>query len=227
MANLGALRHRLVTGLLVNVFANVPYLTAVLGTVAVFFLLAGNGGLNDPKVRIVLGFAGMAAFVLFYLAWFRWSLTNPWANVLRYQSARLREAIGKRSEVAIDLDDPRVLLVQFWLPVADGEVLALPTWELGYLLLDDECGTALFEGDSHRAVIPAGAVTGFDSKLEPQMSVEGSAVCVLSVLARSKAGDIRISVVAEQGIDGSTYLDRGEALRVRWQHLADGKPISV
>jgi hypothetical protein len=227
MANLGGLRHRLITGLLVNVFANVPYLTAVLGTVAVFFLLTGKGGWNDPKLRVVLGCAAMAGFALFYLAWFRWSLTNPWANVLRYQSARLREAIAKRSEVAVDLDNARVLLVQFWLPVVDGEVLARPAWELGYLLLDDDGGAALFEGDGHRAVIPAGAVAGFDSRLEPQMSMEGSAVYVLSVLARSDAGDINIGVVAEQGIDGSSYLDRGEALRVRWQHLADGKPISV
>jgi hypothetical protein len=216
-----------VTGFLVNVLANVPYLAAVLGTVAFVLLLTGKGAWNDSKLKIVLGSAGIAGFVLFYLAWFRWSLTNPWANVLRYQSTRLREAIGKRSEAAFDLDDPRILLVQFWLPVSDGEVLAHPVWELGYLLLDDESAAAYLEGDSHRAVIPAGAVTGFDSKLEPLVSMEGSAVCVLSVLARSEAGDIRIGVIAEQGIDGPTYLDRGEALRVRWHHLAASKPISV
>ena len=59
------------------------------------------------------------------------------------------------------------------------------------------------------------------------MSVAGSAVCVLSVLTRSDVGDVRFAVVAERGIDGSTYLDRGEALRVRWQYLADGKPVAV
>jgi hypothetical protein len=227
MANLGSLRHRFVTGLLVNVLANVPYLTAVLGTVAFILLFTGKGGWNDPKLQAVFVCAGMAAFALFYFAWLRWSLTDPWANVLRYQSARLREAIGKRSEVAIDLDDPRVLLVQLWLPVSDGESLARPVWELGYLLLDDERGAAFFEGDLHHAVIPAGAITGFDSRLEPGVSMAGSAVYVLSVLARSEADVVSIGVVAEQGIDGSSYLDRGEALRVRWQHLADGKPISV
>jgi hypothetical protein len=225
-ANLDAPRHRFATWLMVNVLANVPYLTVVLVVAAGACLFTNKNGWGDPKLQVVFGVAGVVGFVLFYFAWYKWSLTNPWANVLRYQSARLREAVRKREGVGFDPDGPRVVLVQLWLPVADGEPIARPAWELGYLLLDEDCRAALFEGDRHRVVIPAGAVTGFDSRMEPMMSVEGSPVCVLSVYTRSDEGEGRIDVVAERGIAGDTYLAREEALRVRWQHLVDGKPIA-
>jgi hypothetical protein len=225
-ANLGASRHLFATWLMVNVLGNVPYLAVVLGMVAAMFLFTKENGLADTNVQILYGFTGAVAFVLFYLAWLKWSLTNPWANVLRYQSARLREAVGKREGVGFDADDPRVVLAQVWLPVADGQPINRPAWELGYLMFDEDRGAVSFEGDRHRVVIPAGAVAGFDSRMEHGISIEGSAVCVLSVVTRSEAGEVRIEVIPERGIAGTTYHAREEALRIRWQHLVDGKPLS-
>jgi hypothetical protein len=225
-ANLNALKHRFMVGLIVNFFGNVPYLAAVLITVPIVLLFTGRNAWGNPNMLVVAFCAGIVVFVIFFLAWFRWSLTNPWANVLRYQTKHLRQAIARRDGVVFHLDDPRAVLAQVCLPMADGEYIARTEWELGYLLLDDTNEVALFEGDRHRAAIPAGAVTGFDSRLQPEMTMEGSALCILTVHARSEAGDVRIEVIAESGIGGTTYLDRGEALRVRWQHLVARKPVA-
>jgi hypothetical protein len=149
--------------------------------------------------------------------------TCGWSNVLRYKAARMREALQRRENVGFDPDDPRVILVHLWLPVADDQVIKKPTWQTAFLLLDEVSGEARLEAEFHRVVIPTGAITGFQSTLHQIPTIEGSSCCVLSVQVQSESGHWQLEIQVESGIAGATYHDREEALRVRWQHLVDGR----
>ncbi len=221
-ANLNAFRHRFATGVMTALAG--PHALQLILVFVALGMAVYLGGENPrgpdrlPWVALV-AVLGIASTVVALF-------TCGWANVLRYKSARLQEAIQNREGVGFDPEDPRVMLVQMWIPVADDQVIAKPDWQYAFLLLDEASGEARLEGEFHRIAIPASAIMGFYSKLHLEPTVAGSPSCVLSVHTGSNLGPWQIDLQVESGLPGATYHEREEALRVRWQHLVDARPFA-
>jgi hypothetical protein len=91
--------------------------------------------------------------------------------------------------------------------------------EGGLLLIDNENGVLLFEGDSYRYIVPAGSLVHWDVEEIPSQGPSPSWHAVVLVV-NTTAGIQELPMIPSSRIEGRTRLDKALALQSRVDALA-------
>jgi hypothetical protein len=189
------------------------------GSYLVYELAVPRHLLPEEAVVVYVITAGLSCLV-FSRWWFHPERRMPVVLSVAFDRGLIRRAVAERPEPLVAADDPRAVFAE----MSPRRLWALGKAECGeynqgLLLVDDERGALLFEGDYERYRIPAGAVLACDVEALSGMAATTAAFYAVVLRVRLGGGVWEFPFFPLAGIEGRNNWERATALRRRVEGL--------